>query len=55
MYFFKSKIGPSETCDNSYSDHWEMIIKDGGENGYNTNSMDCSEQTMFRAFERICP
>ena len=32
MYFVKSKIGPSEICDTSYSDLWEMVIKDGGEN-----------------------
>ena len=24
VYFVKSKIGPSESCDTSYSDHWEM-------------------------------
>ena len=50
MYFVKSKIGYSETCDNSYSDHWEMVIKDGGENWYNTNSMDWGEQTTYCVF-----
>ena len=24
VYFVKSKIGPSESCNTSYSDHWEM-------------------------------
>ena len=52
MYFVKSKIGPSESCDTSYSDHWEMDNQGwGSKNGYNTNMMECSEQTIYCAFE----
>ena len=32
------------------------IIKDGGEkNGYNPSVMECGEQTIYCAFERIWP
>ena len=52
MYFVKSKIGPSESCDTSYSDHWEMDNQGWGrKNGYNTNVMECGEQTIYCAFE----
>ena len=52
MYFVKSKIGPSESCDTSYSDHWEMDNQgSGSKNGYNTNTMECGEQTIYCAFE----
>ena len=52
MYFVKSKIGPSESCDTSYSDHWEMDNQGwGSKNGYNTNTMECGEQTIYCAFE----
>ena len=34
----------------------KWIIKDGGEkNGYNTSVMECGEQTIYCAFERIWP
>ena len=44
MYFVKSKIGPSESCDTSYSDHLEMDNRGGEGNGHNTNKMGCGEQ-----------
>ena len=55
MYFVKSKIGPSESCDTSYSDHLEMDNRGGEGNGHNTNMMGCGEQTIYCAFERIWP
>ena len=52
-YFVESKIGPSESCDTSDSDHWEMDNQGwGSKNGYNTNMMECGEQTIYCAFER---
>ena len=51
MYFVKSKFGPSESCDTSYSDHLEMDNRGGEGNGHNTNMMGCVEQTIYCAFE----
>ena len=33
----------------------KWIIEDGEGNGHNTNMMGCGEQTMYCAFQRICP
>ena len=56
MYFVKSKVGPSGSYDIHILIIGKWIIKDGGEkNGYNTNVMECGEQTIYCAFERIWP
>ena len=34
---------------------WKWIIEDGEGNGHNTNMMGCGEQTIYCAFQRICP
>ena len=53
VYFVKSKIGPTESCDTSYSYHWKVDNQGWGRKLIHTNSMECDEQTTYVLCKRM--